>query len=246
MPGLPPAGGKASGRLEEGGEPRRRPPDPFPPRHLRRQRRRAARRHHRLRPGRDLRPARGALEPPGPGPVRPRAAPRRPRGGAPAQRRPDPRGGVRAPALRPLLHDGQHAPGRRRGGLHRRRLRRPHAHHLGGAGTPGGGAGRPDARHRAAAHDRATRVSPGHTSYDEFVAGSPAEPLAEEVEGSAMLYSSGTTGHPKGIRRPLTGQPFGSDVVALRHAGRDHGLRPGGRVPQLRRRCTTPPRSCGP
>ena len=68
-------------RLEEGGEPRRRQPDPFPPRHLRRQRRRAARRHHRRRPGRHVRPARGALEPAGPGPVRPRAAARRPRGG---------------------------------------------------------------------------------------------------------------------------------------------------------------------
>jgi acyl-CoA synthetase (AMP-forming)/AMP-acid ligase II len=55
--------------------------------------------------------------------------------------------------------------------------------------------------------------APGHTSYDEFVAGWPAEPLADEVEGSPMLYSSGTTGHPKGIRRPLSGLPFGSDVV---------------------------------
>ena len=53
-------------------------------------------------------------------------------------------------------------------------------------------------------------VSPAHTSYDEFVAGSPGEPLASEVEGSPMLYSSGTTGHPKGIRRPLTDLPFGS------------------------------------
>ena len=28
-----------------------------------------------------------------------------------------------------------------------------------------------------------------------------------------MLYSSGTTGHPKGIRRPLSRRPFGSDAV---------------------------------
>ena len=28
-----------------------------------------------------------------------------------------------------------------------------------------------------------------------------------------MLYSSGTTGHPKGIRRPLSGMPFGRDAV---------------------------------
>jgi len=68
---------------------------------------------------------------------------------------------------------------------------------------------------------------PGHMSYDEFVAGSPAEPLAEEVEGSAMLYSSGTTGHPKGIRRPLTGQPFGSDVVLSGMLGGIMGFAPG-------------------
>ncbi len=57
------------------------------------------------------------------------------------------------------------------------------------------------------------RVGDGYRSYDDFVAGFPGEPLAEEQEGSAMLYSSGTTGHPKGIRRPLSGRPFGSDAV---------------------------------
>ena len=69
--------------------------------------------------------------------------------------------------------------------------------------------------------------SPGHTSYDEFVAGSPAEPLAEEVEGSPMLYSSGTTGHPKGIRRPLSGLPFGSDVTLSGMLGGIMGFGPG-------------------
>jgi acyl-CoA synthetase (AMP-forming)/AMP-acid ligase II len=37
----------------------------------------------------------------------------------------------------------------------------------------------------------------------EDPAGSP------ELEGQAMLYSSGTTGRPKGIRRPLSQAPFG-------------------------------------
>jgi fatty-acyl-CoA synthase len=50
----------------------------------------------------------------------------------------------------------------------------------------------------------------GHASYDEFVSGHPAEPLAHEEEGFAMLYSSGTTGRPKGVRRPLSGLPFGT------------------------------------
>jgi acyl-CoA synthetase (AMP-forming)/AMP-acid ligase II len=55
--------------------------------------------------------------------------------------------------------------------------------------------------------------TPDHRPYDEFVRGHPANPLTDEQEGSAMLYSSGTTGRPKGIRRALTGQPFGTDAI---------------------------------
>jgi long-chain acyl-CoA synthetase len=55
----------------------------------------------------------------------------------------------------------------------------------------------------------------GYVAYDDFVAGHPATPLADEQEGSPMLYSSGTTGKPKGIRRPLSGLPFGSDAVLV-------------------------------
>jgi len=54
---------------------------------------------------------------------------------------------------------------------------------------------------------------PGYTSYDKFVARHPAVPLKEEQEGSPMLYSSGTTGRPKGVRRPLTGHAFGVDAT---------------------------------
>ena len=39
----------------------------------------------------------------------------------------------------------------------------------------------------------------GCERYEEAVAAHPATPLAEEIEGSPMLYSSGTTGRPKGI-----------------------------------------------
>ena len=53
----------------------------------------------------------------------------------------------------------------------------------------------------------------GYDSYDEFVQGHPATPLPDEQEGSPMLYSSGTTGRPKGIRRPLSGLPLGSDAI---------------------------------
>jgi acyl-CoA synthetase (AMP-forming)/AMP-acid ligase II len=49
----------------------------------------------------------------------------------------------------------------------------------------------------------------GHEPYagtrDRF----PAEPLAEEIEGTPMLYSSGTTGRPKGIRYHIEREPVG-------------------------------------
>ena len=42
---------------------------------------------------------------------------------------------------------------------------------------------------------------------DDATAGLPATPIADESLGTAMLYSSGTTGRPKGILRPLPVQP---------------------------------------
>ena len=42
---------------------------------------------------------------------------------------------------------------------------------------------------------------------DEATAGFPATPIADETFGVAMLYSSGTTGRPKGMLRPLPEQP---------------------------------------
>jgi len=45
------------------------------------------------------------------------------------------------------------------------------------------------------------------TDFDAAVAGLPATPIADEWLGTAMLYSSGTTGRPKGILRPLPDNP---------------------------------------
>jgi long-chain acyl-CoA synthetase len=46
-------------------------------------------------------------------------------------------------------------------------------------------------------------TTPGFESYEAAIAEFPAEPLEEQPRGEVMLYSSGTTGRPKGIERPL-------------------------------------------
>lgn len=43
----------------------------------------------------------------------------------------------------------------------------------------------------------------GFERYEDAVARHPAEPVDDECEGTWMLYSSGTTGRPKGIKPPL-------------------------------------------
>jgi long-chain acyl-CoA synthetase len=45
-----------------------------------------------------------------------------------------------------------------------------------------------------------------HEPYEEAIARHPAIPLDDEPLGDLMFYSSGTTGRPKGIKRPLTGR----------------------------------------
>jgi len=43
----------------------------------------------------------------------------------------------------------------------------------------------------------------GHGDYAAALSGASAEPLADEPSGATMLYSSGTTGRPKGVRPEL-------------------------------------------
>jgi acyl-CoA synthetase (AMP-forming)/AMP-acid ligase II len=50
---------------------------------------------------------------------------------------------------------------------------------------------------------------PGFERYDDVVAAEAPGPLADEREGREMLYSSGTTGRPKGVRKALPGTPLG-------------------------------------
>jgi long-chain acyl-CoA synthetase len=43
----------------------------------------------------------------------------------------------------------------------------------------------------------------GYASYEDTIAAASAAPMADQPHGATMLYSSGTTGRPKGVRPPL-------------------------------------------
>ncbi|WP_306320054.1 MULTISPECIES: acyl-CoA synthetase [unclassified Streptomyces] len=72
----------------------------------------------------------------------------------------------------------------------------------------------------------------GWARVDHAVSAHEPLPEADESEGREMLYSSGTTGRPKGVRKELTGAPFGDPtaapaLIARGIAGNGGGLRPG-------------------
>jgi len=50
----------------------------------------------------------------------------------------------------------------------------------------------------------------GYDSYENVVAAASTTPLTNMVDGTDMLYSSGTTGMPKGVARPLPGTEIGN------------------------------------
>jgi len=55
---------------------------------------------------------------------------------------------------------------------------------------------------------------PGFERYGDVLAGGQPGDPADEAEGREMLYSSGTTGRPKGVRKALPGTAFGDPASA--------------------------------
>jgi acyl-CoA synthetase (AMP-forming)/AMP-acid ligase II len=50
----------------------------------------------------------------------------------------------------------------------------------------------------------------GYEDYESVVRAQPATPIPGETEGIDLLYSSGTTGRPKGVKLPLPGAEIGT------------------------------------
>jgi acyl-CoA synthetase (AMP-forming)/AMP-acid ligase II len=67
---------------------------------------------------------------------------------------------------------------------------------------------------------------PGYASYEAETAKMPAERIADETSGAAMLYSSGTTGRPKGVRQPLSGLPIDAPAPLLGLVTMLYGITP--------------------
>jgi long-chain acyl-CoA synthetase len=61
-------------------------------------------------------------------------------------------------------------------------------------------------------------ITDGFESYEAALDASSPAPLTEQPRGTVMLYSSGTTGQPKGIERPLSGLQI-DDPAGMAMAG---------------------------
>lgn len=52
---------------------------------------------------------------------------------------------------------------------------------------------------------------PGAESFEEAIRDKPTHPVTDESYGQSLLYSSGTTGRPKGVKKPMVEIPWGEE-----------------------------------
>ena len=64
----------------------------------------------------------------------------------------------------------------------------------------------------------------GYDSWEAAVAGFPATPIADQTAGHDMLYSSGTTGRPKGVMPVVEPQPIDFDNPLLAISRKLYGI----------------------
>ncbi len=58
-------------------------------------------------------------------------------------------------------------------------------------------------------------VVDGVASFEEALGKMPVSPIADQSYGQSLLYSSGTTGRPKGVKKPLIETPWGEEIPAF-------------------------------
>ncbi|MCB1644815.1 MAG: acyl-CoA synthetase [Pseudomonadales bacterium] len=67
-------------------------------------------------------------------------------------------------------------------------------------------------------------VAEGAESWEVAISSRPVTPIADESYGQSLLYSSGTTGMPKGVKKPLIGEPWGDPVPVFEAARERYGF----------------------
>jgi long-chain acyl-CoA synthetase len=68
---------------------------------------------------------------------------------------------------------------------------------------------------------------PGMPRWEDATAQMPSAEIPDQSNGMQMIYSSGTTGRPKGVRMPLSDDPFDGTNPYLEHHRAKHDVTPG-------------------